>query len=249
MSVTTGSSCPASTDFSNPAYDVAAGGPVGPDGLCPTARYDHVPMSAAQFASLVAAHPPAVSDSSLPHAFKDALASGQTAPGTISTTGPASQVGSPTQSTTTDGTGTTTTTTTPTYNYNYGGDTINYTTTVTTTVNNGGTTTTTTTTPGAPAPQDPNDPCTANPTRAGCQDLGTAPTDAVPKSSKLLTFADEDPGLPSDCPAPVTFSMLGIQRQISWQPICDAAIAAHPWVLAGGALGALLMVVAALRGL
>lgn len=148
--------CPASIDASNPAYSIPAGGAVGPDGKCPTARYNHVPMTADEAAAKVVQYPPTAPNiTPWGAALKEAIEVGkQTAPSTIGTTGPATQTG-PTTTTTTTPTGGTSTTTnsTATYNYTYAGDTITYNETNSTT-NNEGTTTTT----GPPA-EKAKDPC------------------------------------------------------------------------------------------
>jgi len=167
------SGCPASIDASNPANNIPAGSAPYPDGSCPTGRYNHAPITPEAAAARAAGAAPA----SWLNPLRDSIDSGgQSVPADMQTSGPATQTGSPLVSSTSsssDGS-TTQTTTTPTYNYSYGGDTINYNTTnvtVTTTTNNAGavSTTTTTSTPPAAAPQDPTDPCTANPSRLGCQ--------------------------------------------------------------------------------
>ena len=81
----------------------------------------------------------------------------------------------------------------------------------------------------------------------GCVDLGTAPTDQVPKKNSVLTYSEESVGLPSGCPAPEIVTISGTQRSISYQTVCDAAILMAPWVKAAGAMAALMMVLAALR--
>ncbi|MDL2337077.1 MAG: hypothetical protein QFE16_04470 [Pseudomonadota bacterium] len=191
--VVTTNSCPASIDALNPAYSVAAGSPVGPDGNCPSGRYNHVPTTADAAAARVTAFPPP-DITPWVNPTRDAIGSGQQAPASAVNTGPASQTGTPTTTTTTSGTTSSTDTKTPTYTYNYGGDTISYTTTnVTnnTTINNGATTTTTTTTTGAaPTAQDPTDPCTANPTRIGCQPVGDAVKQPDLYKKKSKTFTD-----------------------------------------------------------
>jgi hypothetical protein len=147
--------CGASVDAGNPAYNVPAGGAVGPDGKCPTARYNHVPKSPTDVGVSFTAYPPtagtydvgtgAITGGSVPKALGDAIKlGGESVPYSLPTniTGPGSQVGTPTTTTTSTGSPpvTTTKTDTPTYNYTYTPTTINYSTTTTTV--NGNTTTT-----------------------------------------------------------------------------------------------------------
>lgn len=247
FSTTTTLLCPPLVDFYNPVYS-APGGPVGPDGLCPTGRYSRVtPDEAAQ---RVVAFPPGEGSTGLPEALKEAVAQGETAPSTVATSGPATQTGTPAKTTTTTASGTQTETQTPTYTYHYDGDTITYDTTVsTTTVHNDGSTSTTTTTTEGPKPaDDEKDPCVNNPQRVGCMELGSAPGDQVRKRTELLSWAEENIGLPATCPAPRTIVTGSRELVVSYEPTCEAAILAAPWVKAGGALAALFIVLAALRG-
>jgi hypothetical protein len=214
----TSTSCPASTDASNPAYNVPAGGSPGPDGKCPTARYNHAPVSLEQAVAKTQAHPPADQGEFWKDPLKNAIESGQWAPAEVTSTGPGSQTGTPTETVTTGPNGTTTTTSTPTHSYSYGGDTINVTTSTTTNTCTGAgscttanaTTTTTTTEPTKD--QDPDDPCTANPDRAGCAKLGTAPDpDAMPGKSVSVSITPET-GFGADtgtCPAMVQTQLVG----------------------------------------
>jgi len=177
---------------------------------------------------------------------------GQTAPGDLTSSGPASQSGTPTSSTTTDSTGTKTTTTTPTYTYHYDGDTITYDTssTVQTCVGSNSCSTTTTTTPASPVDaQDPTDPCTKNPNRVGCMSLGDPPNDQVPKAQRTLSYSQESIGLPVGCPADVTVQTSRGPQVFSYAKTCDVAATSKPWVLAAAAFTALLIVLAALREL
>ena len=239
--------CPASIDPTNPAYNVPAGSPVGPDGKCPSARYNHGPISVANAAAKVAAHPPSNADGWV-QPTKDAIdTGGQSVPAGITTTGPGSQTGTPTTTTTTGGSPseTITETKTPTYTYNYAGDTITYSTSITNVTNNitNSTTTTTVTNTPAPTPQDTEDPCTANPDRIGCLKLGSTPTDVVPTKSPNITFSAESVGLPSGCPADQVIA----GKAYSFGPICDAATNARPWVIVGAIFSALMLMLAGVR--
>lgn len=240
--------CPASTDPLNPAYNVPAGSTPGADGLCPTARYNHQPGTPDQARDRVLANPPTFPNDIWRDAVRDAVDSGgQTVPAGITSSGPASQTGTPTTTTTTGGSPsqTVTETKTPTYTYNYEGDKITYNTSITTIINNitNGTTTTTTTEGGAPSVQDPDDPCTANPTRVGCMDVGEAPQDEIPRASPEVSYSEESVGLPSGCPADAVVA----GKSFSYQPICDAATAARPWVLVGAVFSSLMLMLAAVR--
>ncbi len=247
---TTGSTvtaCPASVDPGNGAYSVPAGSPVGPDGKCPTARYNHIPTTAEAAAGKVAANPP-TDPTPWVQPTKDAIQSGgQQAPASIETTGPASQTGSGTTTTTTGGSPAQTTveTKTPTYTYNYAGDTITYNTSYTTINNNitTGTTTTTTETPAPATPQDPEDPCTAEPDRLGCIKLGKPPDDQVPTKSSEISYSAESVGLPSGCPSPKTIA----GKSFSYEPICETATNARPWVIVGAVFSALMLMLAGVR--
>lgn len=239
--------CPASIDPTNSAYNVPAGSPLGPDGKCPTARYNHGPITPDAAAAKVTANPPATPSAWL-QPTKDAIdTGGQNAPAGITTTGPASQTGTPTSTTTTGGSPsqTITETKTPTYTYNYAGDTITYNTTITNVTNNitTGVTTTTTTSGNTAVPQDPNDPCTANPDRIGCLKLGATPTDVVPTKTPNITFSAESVGLPSACPADQVIA----GKAYSFGPICDAATNARPWVIVGAIFSALMLMLAGVR--
>lgn len=234
--------CPPVVDFYDPAYSVP-GGPVGYDGKCPTGVYSER-MTPEQLGTRVAAYPPP-SGQDFPDALRKVVEQGQESPSTASSEGPATQVGAPVKTTTTDASGTKTTTSTPTYNYHYAGDTITYDTTVTTTVvNNDGSTSTSTTTTEGTKPEDKDDPCVKNPNRLGCMELGAAPDDRIPKSSRDVSFASEDLGLASSCPAPVD---LPHGQKISYQTLCDGLTQTRPLIIAIGFLMAGGIVVAALR--
>lgn len=214
------------------------------DGKCITGRYESATES--QVSSRIA---PFV-NSSPSNAAKAVVQSGGSINSSeFTTTGPASQIGSPTSSTTTAPTGTTTTTTTPTYNYTYSGDKITYSTTNTTTTNTctgagSCSTTSTSTTPSPSTPQDPNDPCTANPDRIGCGKLGEVPDAPITPVQKSITVAEESVSLPSGCPADIA---LPGGRVISYATACDSAQKMAPLVIAAGVLSALLIAVAAIR--
>lgn len=206
--------------------EAATGASIGPrvDGKCPTGRYDSVPQS------VIIPKIQVVVANDVQAAAKAAIAAGADIQSSgFAVTGPASQIGSPISSTTTAPDGTvTTTTTTPTYNYTYDGDKVTYTTTNETKVCTGANSCTTTITTTAPTTkQDPADPCTADPTRAGCTDLGDPNLkDKVPEDS--WTF----PGIiaksmPSNksCPSPITVNIPhGPAVVFSFDPLCDICL-------------------------
>jgi hypothetical protein len=230
-------SCTASIDALDPANNVPAGSPVGPDGKCPTARYNHQPTTAALAQARVTSNPSGFPSVNWRDALRDAInTGGQSTPATINTTGPSSQVGAPTTTTTTSGGVTTTKTTTPTYNYTYNTTNINTTTTTTTTTNNGGAITTETT--NAP-PADDKDPCLANPGRAGCPLLGTPPTDAVTWQEKPVTYAHEAGiGVAGSCPPDRNFMFASWAMPLKYKPACDAAPFARIAILVCAAISA-----------
>lgn len=164
-----------------------------------------------------------------------------------SLTGPASQTGTPTSSTTTGPTGTVQTTTTPTYNYTYQGDTITYNitnTTTTTTTNTSGQTTTTTTTETRPTEEPADGMCKLYPDSLACQKVGDPPNDEIPKTDRTVSVAQESVSLPEGCPADIPLPGGNV---LSYASACDAAQKIRPVVIAAGVLSALLIAVAALR--
>lgn len=241
-------SCPASIDALNPAYSVPAGSPIGLDGKCPTARYNHVPYSVDEAVARVVANPPGAAQ--LPAwdaAVKGVVETGKKSmPATIGVSGPASQVGEAVTTTTTTSAGTETMTKTPTYTYNYEGDEITYNTSNTTVTNNvDGSTTTTVEGQAEPKPQDPEDPCTASPSRVGCLELGSAPDDQVPTAAPSISFSPDVVSLPEGCPAPTVVA----GKTIEYTAICDAATNARPWVVISAVFSSLMLVLAAVRQL
>lgn len=166
-----------------------------------------------------------------------------------SLTGPASQTGTPTSSTTTGPTGTVQTTTTPTYNYTYQGDTITYNTTnttVTNTTNTSGQTTTTTTT--ETKPQDKSDLCAQYPDIAACAKLGT-PTDAEPIPKRTINVTGSPDGRWHANAGACTRGAITLSTGVTvdlWQPFCDFFGMLHGVIVAGFALAGALVF---LRGL
>lgn len=174
------------------------------DQKCPTARYTKITTD--QAGEKYAAHPGPVNE--LLDALRGAVDYGdQEAPAAQDLTGPESQTGTPESSTTTGPEGTTTTTKTPVYNYTYAGDTITYQTTYRTeTCTGANSCSTTTTTPPKPTEQDPEDPCTAAPDRAGCAKLGTPPNPEDLKKKDVPVSITPESGFGAGtgtCPGPI----------------------------------------------
>lgn len=235
--------CPASIDALNPAYNVPAGGAKGADGKCPTARYNHAPITPTAAGDLFNQYPP----NNPVNAADVATKGGESiAADWGGITGPASQVGTPTTTTTTNPNGTTTTqTTTPTYNYNYGSDSITYSISNTTITNNAGDVTTTTTTVNPSNPQqDPENPCVQNPDASGCAPLGTPGAEPQPqRTTQGISYVPEVFAT-GTCPPPEAFSVFGWSNSISYEPLCSAA---QTWVrgivlLLATAVGALVFI-------
>jgi hypothetical protein len=112
--------------------------------------------------------------------------------------------------------------------------------TVTTAQNPDGSTTKTEK-PVATAP----DACAGFPGILGCTQLGTPEAASVPTSSKSVAFTAESISLPSACPASIGVGRFGT---LSFQPACDAAGYMRPLILAGSAITALMICVAAVAG-
>jgi hypothetical protein len=162
-------------------------------------------------------------------------------PQTVTVTGPATS------------TGTTQTTTSPTeqttkstvHNHTYNGDTITTTTVQTTNITNistGATTTETQTTQDV-KPEEVPDMCKANPDIVGCQKTDV-PTTEVPKTTKTITWAEENLGLGNGaCPAPYTFNTSNGNYSLDLAQYCDVlSTYVRPVVLAMALLAAFFIV-------
>lgn len=97
--------------------------------------------------------------------------------------------------------------------------------------------------PNADPSEKPVDPCELHPNSVMCTDLGTAPGDEVPKETSNIAWEWSPLGLPSACPAPIPTP----HGDLSFQPVCDAAVLMSPLVQALGAFGALMICIAAIR--
>lgn len=230
--------CPTAIDFSDPVYN-QPGGPVMQDGKCPTGRYSGTTTE--QAAAKVAAFPPDATDTVLRDVVREAVDKGaMESPAELELSGPASKQGTPISTTTQTPNGTVTETKTPTYSYVYEGDTITYNISTTNITNNNGQTTTSTTT----GEKEQRTDCDKFPDSVGCLKLGPAPTDQVQKRQTTLIWAAEAISLPVGCPPDVP--LFG-EHKFSWQMTCDTAVKMKPFILAGAAITALMIVLAALR--
>lgn len=233
------SSCPAYVDALNPAWSGGAGSSQPVNGQCPTGRYN-----AATTGAIATALAPQLTPAITKEVADKILGFGQPIPGVGERvlSGPATvPAPSPKVETTTNPDGTTKTTTTTqgtTVTYppaapGSGVSNVSYSTVVTTTINNAGNITTTTVNNGADPAPDPADPCTANPGRAGCAQLGTAPApDPIPNVDIPTTVSPITFITGSGCPAPINFSftVASIARSynIEYTPLCNLAIQLAP---------------------
>lgn len=244
-------SCPPSTDPLDPQYNVPSGSPVGPDGKCPTARYNWAPITPEGVGEKLNEFDPSspTDVQKLLDALRDALARGEQIPGSESLpmSGPASQTGTPATSTTNlPGGGTRTETRTPTYSYTYGDTNITYNTTYTTVINDNGEVTTIE--EGGGSGQEQSDFCVQNPNVLACLQLGDPPSAPQPLSEQVITYEVDALGLPAGCPAPMeaTFPVVGLVS-VAWTPICDLAPLVRAMLLAMSAFGAALVIVMNVR--
>jgi hypothetical protein len=233
--------CPASIDASDPANNIPAGLPPGPDGLCRTGRYN-TPKTPVQAADLLEEHAPPTGEQ-LRDMAQDALDRGVAIEGASEreVSGPASVTGAPKVTTTVNPGGSTTTTTkTPTTNYTYNTNTVNYTTTTVTVVNNAGDVTTTTETEGE-VPE--SDQCKTAPDSLGCSKMGVLPTDEPIWQTRDVVFAPEDLGFNASCPAPETWEVFSMSLTWGYEPICDVAPFIRFALLAFAGIGAISIVI------
>lgn len=161
------------------------------------------------------------------------------APKTV--TGPATSPGTTKTETSANPDGSTKTiTTTTTHHHTYAGDVITTTNNTTINITNNGTQGNDTTEEKVEEPVEEKNPCEVNPDTLGCTELGEIPKDEIPKTTKNVTYTEEDVGLGSGaCPPGVN---LGPGRVLSFGPICEKLLLARPMILAMAAFTALLIV-------
>lgn len=229
--------CPPSIDALNPAWSFPGGDP-GPDGKCPTGRYNVA--TPAEAAARIAQYGDAAG---LKPLAQDVLAKGgsiETAsPRTLS--GPASSPAQTTTKTATAANGTTSVVTTnTTNNYTYNGDTITQTTVTTINYPDGSTEV-------EEKKEETPDNCITAPESLDCIKLGDLPTDSPQWETKTISYQADSLGLPAACPAPWSAQLRGWTLSFSYQPACDVAPQIRLAVLALSSLGALLMIITTVR--
>ena len=234
-------SCPAITDPYYVGWNQTANGQPGPDGKCRTGVY--APNPFADGAAKIAAQNPDGSSNAPAAAKAISDAGGKLDSDAVSSSGPASKLGTPSSSTQVNPDGSSqVTTTTPTYNYTYGPTSVTVSTSTSTVVNNynaAGTltgTTTTTTTPSA-APAESKTDCDKYPLDLACMPAGEpGSAEAIPNTNAPITYADVPFMTSGGCPAPLTisFSISGQSKSfvISYQPLCDLMTTLRPIFLA-----------------
>lgn len=92
---------------------------------------------------------------------------------------------------------------------------------------------------------DKQDQCKLYPSSVGCVEFGTDPGGETPKTSVSTSYAAEAIGLPSGCPPPI--AMPG-GHFLSYEAACDAGDMLRPVIVGLAAIGAMLMALAAIRG-
>jgi len=182
-----------------------------------------------------------ISDPNLAKVWREVLDNGGQIEdtGVPSLTGPTQVTGPTTSSTSTTANGTSAVTnTTINYNINYNSNTLTINESKTVANPDGSTSTTT---------QKPAEPCAADPLSLACAKLGDPGTDNPKWETKTVTFQAENLGFGGSCPAPWTAIVRGWQLSMSYQPACDVAPQVRLGLLALSTLGALLMIVNAVK--
>lgn len=161
--------------------------------------------------------------------------------GPLVSSGPSSIQGPSSSSTSSGPSGQTTNTTNTTYNITYNSNVIEITSTTTsTTIAPDGTTTETveeSATEEQPPPEEPTPFCEQFPDASACQPLGETPDQEIESESRNVGLLDYHT-VTGTCPSPMTFSVSGHSQEISYQYICDGAVAMRPLLIALGMLSA-----------
>lgn len=244
--------CPMSVDALNPANTIPAGSPIGPDGKCPTARYNHQPITPADAAARVTANPGYATPQQMVDAVKGVL-HGDPAKGIDATpgqiTGPATVTSpNPVTTTTTGPSGTTTVRTTPRDSYGYTPSAVTGTPSdIVTTTAPDGTVTTTTTTGAVPATGDQRSECEKSPDTIGCQKMDAPPNVPWEPTTQNVTLTAEAPwGGGGTCPADRTLFNVGtVPVVFSWSLLCQFFTGIRFAVIASAWLTAILIFVGA----
>lgn len=100
-------------------------------------------------------------------------------------------------------------------------------------------------------PQPETDLCKLHPDIIACKGLDVPSGEAVPKESKTVTFTPDtfSWGAGASCPAPWSFQapVIGTTYAVSYEPFCDVASRIRPFILAGAAFVAMLIVSAGIK--
>lgn len=172
----------------------------------------------------------------------------------IELSGPSSLQGGTTTSTTSGPSGQTTTNTTTNFDISYDGDTVTVTetTTSTTTRPDGQTETTTETKTPAPGHSDGGDKeakeeqkpfCELYPQASACQELGESSDEDLGEEERSFGW-DLPNDVSAQCPEPRVFTSVTVGQSwdLEWGPVCEAAEAVKPVVIAFGLLSAAVFV-------
>lgn len=208
-------------------------------------------LSRQQFEDMIAARSGWPAGSAIGRAIQDAVKAGEvvgTDPAVIS--GPASSPPKVSTSVKADGT---TSKTTTTNNYNYAGNNVAVTTVTNVENYNPVTNVTTTDTTVASGPGEVTKPteCEANPNSVGCSEKDNVPEGVIPKETKNVAYAVESLnwGVSAGCPSAMSFNapVTGKSFQLEYTPFCDIASRMRPFILAGAAFVAMMIVMAGVK--
>ena len=216
-----------------------------------------VPMTREEFENRIAEKSGWPATTKLADTVRDAIKAGEKVEAKPeSITGPASkQIGktTTTNAPTTATPNPTQTTKTTTANYTYNGPNVNVTTTtVTNTTNNEGDVIDNSTSTTEAPEKEQEDPCKANPDRAGCSDLDT-PTEDIKTETKEVTYSKENISWAAgaQCPPPWNFDVPALRSsgnfQVRYEPLCDVANRMKPFILAGAAFVAMMIVMSGIK--
>ncbi len=93
------------------------------------------------------------------------------------------------------------------------------------------------------------DPCSTNPDRADCANLGTPPAaEKIPQIDVPFSFTPLLFTSVANCPAPINFDAFG-PRQISYQPLCNVMVQVRPVFLTCASLATALIFLMGIRRL
>lgn len=219
------------------------------NGICQPVTDSRIPATLQELEDAIANKPDWSSASKIIPAIRDAINAEPDADKRPKTelpkiTGPSTST-APTTKTETKPDGSTSTTTT-TNTYNYPDNSVKIITTVTN-IYNSVTNTTTTTSTTDDSGADPKDFCADHPDSPACSSMDT-PEVEIPKSTKNVTFIQEQLFGGGVCPTAKTFTYFGFSHSISYQPTCDALTNYVRFiVIASATYSAFMMILVALR--